>query len=374
MKELIIKNGIIHTVTQPEPVKGDIRIGEGKIVCIKSSIPVRGKETFDAAGMHIYPGFIDAHTHMGLHGYGGSPLSSDINEISDPVMPHLRAIDAVNPQDTSFAVTACAGVTTVATGPGSANVINGTFTVLKTAGKCVDDMIILKEAAMKCALGEGPKMNYAHKLGNRMHVAALLRETLIKATRYRDRLAKDPEAPFDMKLEAMLPVVRGQIPLKIHAHQTNDIFTAIRIAREFGLKITIDHCTEGHLIAEELAAAGYGIITGPGMTFPGKFELRHKTFETPGILQRAGCLVTISTDSGAPQYLTVCAGLAVREGMDEYEALKAITINPAIILGVQDRVGSLELGKDADLVIADGNPLQTTTRIIKTLINGEFIK
>lgn len=379
MQSLLIRHAQIYSVTSELPQEGDILICDGKITAIGPELSVPdGVPVLDVAGKRAYPGFVEAHAHLGLHGHVGF-VATDVNESTEPLTPHLRAIDAINPFDEDFLKAAMAGVTTVATGPGSTNPVGGVFTALKTCGRRVDDMVIKSAVGMKCAFGENVKNCYRDKsINTRMGAAARLRELLFKTQEYqtelevsgRDDKVKRPK--FNMKLEAMLPVIRGELPLKVHAHQANDIFTAIRIAKEFNLKLTIEHCTEGHLIADYLAAEGYPVAIGPSMSFSGKFELIHKTFKTPGILNRAGCLVSIITDSPVvlQEYLPLAAGLAVKAGMDPYEALKAITINPAIMLGIADRVGTLEVGKDGDVVITDGSPFEITTRIFHTIIDG----
>ena len=269
----------------------------------------------------------------------------------------------------------------MAPGPGSANVLGGTFLALKTVGTRVDHMVVKDPIAMKCAFGENPKRCYREE-GNctRMTTAAKLRELLFKASEYMEK--KEAAAgdvfrkpAFDMKMEALIPVLKGEIPLKAHAHQANDIFTAIRIAREFGVKLTLEHCTEGHLIAGELAREGFPVAVGPSFGHATKFELRNKTFETPGILADAGCSVSIITDSPVipQQYLPLCAGLAVKSGMKPFDALKAITINPARHIGIDRRVGSLEPGKDGDLVITDGSPFDLDTQVKYVVVDGTVV-
>ena len=274
-----------------------------------------------------------------------------------------------------------AGVTTVCVGPGSANVLGGTFFAVKTVGRCVDDMVVRDPIAMKCAFGENPKRCYRDKCdSSRMTTAAKLREMLFKAREYERKIkaAGDDESKlpaFDMKLEALRPVIRGELPLKAHAHATEDIFTAIRIAKEFGVRLTLEHVTEGHLIVEELARAGYPCAVGPSLGDASKWELRNKSFTTPGILAKAGIQVSIITDADVipQQYLPLCAGLAVRDGMDPFDALRAITINPARHAGIESRVGSLEAGKDADIVITDGDPFEVSTGVRAVFVNGKNI-
>ena len=268
------------------------------------------------------------------------------------------------------------------TGPGSADVLGGTFVAVKTVGMRADDMVVRMETSMKCAFGENPKRVYRDKGDStRMSTAAKLRETLFKAREYADKkkAAKDDptKAPgFDMKLEALLPVINKEMPLKAHAHATEDIFTALRIAKEFDVDITLEHVTEGHLIAEDLAREGVPLAIGPSLSSASKFELRNRTFETPAILDKAGCLVSIITDAPViPQeYLTLCAALAVKDGMDPFKALQAITINPAIHSGIEDRVGSLEVGKDADIVLMDGDCFAVASKVVKVFILGKLVE
>ena len=305
---------------------------------------------------------------------------ADFNEMVDPVTPQMRAIDSINPLDEGLADAVQGGVTTACTGPGSANVVGGTFAVIKLHGKRVDKMILKDPAAMKCAFGENPKGCYG-KAGNkapmtRMGTAALLRELLFRARRYRDDKLAGKDPAFDMKLEAMLPVMAGEIPLKCHCHRADDILTAVRIAKEFGLRATLDHCTDGELIAEELAEEDFPVFVGPSLGHKSKIELANKSFTTPGVLNRAGLTVSIITDAPVIplRYLPMCAGLAVNSGLDRTEAWKAITINPALSLGVADRVGSLEVGKDADVVIWTADPLsEIGGEAWCTIIDGQIV-
>lgn len=380
---LCIKNGMIHDMVNPEAYEGDILMDGGKITAIGKNLDIpEGTEVYDACGKGVYPGFVDAHSHLGLDGYGIGFEGQDYNERNDICTPQLRGIDSFNPMDPSVSMAAKGGVTCVGTGPGSSNVIGGTFFAAKTAGHCVDDMIVKNPIAMKCAFGENPKRcykdvnNYA-----RMSTASKLREMLFKTRDYMARKAAAGDDPlkkpaFDMKLEAMIPVLEKKIPLKAHAHQANDILTAIRIAKEFDIDMTLEHCTEGHLIVDEMVKAGFPCAVGPSFGHASKVELQNKTWETPGILAAAGCQVSIITDAPVTpqQYLPICAGFAVKAGMDPYEALKAITINPAKHLGVADRVGSLEVGKDGDVVVFDGSPFEISSELKLVVINGERIK
>lgn len=381
---LAITNAKIFPVDAPVIEKGSILIDAGKIVRLGPDIEIpEGAEVIDAGGRSIYPGFIDAHCHVGMMESAIGFEGDDVNEMTDPVTPHMRAIDGFNPLDETVTEAMRAGVTTVAIGPGSANPIGGTFMAIKTCGHRVDDMVVKDPLAMKIAFGENPKRVYNAKSKTpmtRMGTAAIIREALGKAVRYMeqiDRAGDDPSKlpAYDAKMEALLPVVRKQIPLKAHAHRADDIFTAIRIADEFGLDITLDHCTEGHLIAEDLAKIGARAIIGPSFGHKSKFELKHKTFETPGILARAGVKVAIMTDSPVTPLSTLplMAGMAVQSGMDKDEALKAITLNAAEILGLQDRVGSLTPGKDADLVIYEGDPMEITGKSWMVIIDGKIV-
>jgi len=380
---LCVKNGLIHDAVHKEPFRGDILVENGKIKAIGENLETgEGVKVIDAEGLHVYPGFVEAHGHIGLDGYGIGYEGMDYNELNDIVTPHLRGIDGVKPMDAAFPHAAAAGVTCVCVGPGSANVLGGTFTTIKTVGKRVDDMVVRDGVAMKCAFGENPKRVYREKKdSSRMTTAAQLREMLFKTREYMEKkeaagedVSKKPA--FDMKLEALIPVLKGEIPLKAHAHATEDIFTALRIAREFGVKITLEHVTEGHLIAEELAKENVPLAVGPTLTSASKFELRNKSWTTPGVLAAAGCQVSIITDSPViPQeYLPLCAGLAVQAGMDPFAALQAITINPAKHAGIADRVGSLEVGKDADMVITDGCPFEVSTKVKCVLIDGKEVR
>lgn len=376
---LCVKNGRIHDAVHETPYQAELLIENGKIRAIGENL--EGDETIDANGLEIYPGFVDAHTHIGLDGFATGPVGMDYNEMNDICCPQLRAIDGIDPMDHSFELARNAGITCVCTGPGSANVLGGTFTAIKTAGRRVDDMIVKKEVAMKCAFGENPKRIYQNKCdSSRMTTAAILRETLEKARRYQQKIdaahgdvSKLP--PYDMKLEALLPVLRGEMPLKAHAHKANDIFTAIRIAKEFSVKLTLEHVTEGHLIVEELAETGLPMAVGPTMSHASKVELRNKSWVTPGVLAKAGCHVSIITDSSVIQQenLPLCAGMAVKAGMNPFDALRAITIHPAEHIGIADRVGSIEIGKDADLVLTDGSPFEISTLVHVVLINGVVV-
>lgn len=384
---IAIKNVTIHTMAEDEIIKnGVILIDNGKICNLGSNIAIpENIEIIDGKNGFLMPGIIDAHCHIGMWEDGLGFEGSDGNETTDPVTPHLRAIDAINPVDKCFQEALEAGITTVATGPGSANVIGGTFATMKTYGKTIDDMVINECTAMKSAFGENPKRVYSGKKvtpSTRMATAAILRENLIKAKNYVEKQeafkngsAKAPD--FDMKLEALAKVIRKEIPLKSHAHRADDILTAIRIAKEFDLDLSLEHCTEGHLITESLKDEHIkSIIIGPSLSDRSKVELKNLTFKTPMILNKAGIKVSIMTDHPVIplQYISLCAALAAREGMDEEEALRSITINPARAINADHRVGSIEIGKDADIIIYNGHPFDLRNTVKLVMIDGKVVK
>ena len=378
---MIIRNAMIHDAIHPEPYKGDILIRDGKLVSVGGHAEGDG-DVLDASGLRAYPGFVDAHSHIGLDGYGGpTGTTFDYNEMNDICCPQLRGYDSYYPLDAAIPMALAGGVTTVAAGPGSANVLGGTFFAVKLYGTTVEEAMLRESIGMKCAFGENPKRCYRDKCDSaRMTTAAKLREMLYEARDYMmrkeaagDDFSKRPK--FDMKMEALIPVLNREIPLKAHAHRSDDIMTALRIAREFDVRITIEHCTEGHLIVDALKAANVPVAVGPTLTNASKLELLNKSWTTPGILAAAGLQVSIITDAPVipQQYLPLCAGLAVKAGMDPFQALQAITINPAKHIGVEDRVGSLEAGKDADIVLSDGDPLVSDTVIRRVIADGKIL-
>jgi imidazolonepropionase-like amidohydrolase len=365
----VIENGY---VTFAEKI---VKVGE-----MRDFKGTRESNIVSCEGKYIFPGFVDAHTHLGMFEDAIGFEGDDGNEESDPVTPHLRAIDAVNPRDRCFSDALSAGITAVATGPGSANPVSGQFCVIKTYGGIIDDMIIKAPAAMKFSFGENPKTVYHSKNQQpltRMATASLIRESLKKAREYKENLdnfVKNPDdydkPEFDIKLDALLPLLNGEIPMKAHCHRADDIMTAIRIAKEFNLKLTVEHCTEGHLITEKLHNIPCNV--GPTLCDRSKPEMRNLTFDTYRILSENGILTSIITDHPVIpiNYLTLCAALAVKNGMDELEAIKAITVNPSLALGVSDKIGSLEAGKDADLSVFDKFPLEITAKAEKVFVNG----
>ena len=380
---MLIKNGKIYTMAKDVYENGDILIEDGKIKKVAREIKDYTGEIIDASGAIVIPGMIDAHCHLGMWESGMGFEGSDGNEATDPITPEMRAIDGINPMDQYFDRAVEAGITTVMTGPGSANVVGGQFVIMKTYGNNVDKMKIVEPAAMKIAFGENPKRVYNGKgkmPSTRMGTAALLRKTLMEAENYKAKKENaEKKGDFfekNIKMEAFLPVLEGNMPLKAHCHRADDILTAIRIAKEFNLKLTLDHCSEGHLISDDVKESGCPAIIGPTMSNKSKIEVQNKSFETPAVLMHKGVKVAIMTDHPVIEinYLPICAGLAQKAGNLTFEeALSTITINAAEILGVSDRLGSIEEGKDADIVILDGNPLDTYTNTLYTIINGEIV-
>lgn len=378
---LAITNGRVLTMAGPDVEKGTVLIENGKITQVGSHIALPpDAQVIDASGKWVMPGFIDAHCHVGILEETYRIEGNDLNEMTDPVTPHLRAIDGINPEDRGFCDALEGGVTTVVTGPGSGNVIGGQNLAMKTAGTVVDNMVIKNPVGLKVAFGENPKRVYGSGQKSpmtRMATAALLREQLVKARNYMKELeigARDPEKmpDRDLKMEALALVLSREIPLRAHAHRADDIMTAVRIAEEFNVKLVIEHCTEGFKIAGQLAAKGIPAIVGPTLTNRSKVELQYRTHENAAILHRAGVKIAIMTDHPVIpiNYLSLTAGLAVKAGLDEREALKAITVNAAEIIGLADRIGSIEPGKDGDVIILDGHPLELKTRVENVIIGG----
>ena len=380
---LLIKNGKIITMSDKNYENGCILIHDNKIVDIQEYIEESDNmEVIDAKGAWVMPGIIEAHCHIGLSEEGIRFEGDDINEATNPITAHLRAIDAINPLDIAFTDAIKGGITSAMTGPGSANVCGGKFVFMKMAGDSIDDMIVENDYAMKVAFGENPKRVYSSKStspSTRMATASILREALLKAKNYKNKKEEANKHgkyfEIDFKQECWMDVLNKKIPLKAHAHRADDILTAIRIAKEFDVNMTLDHCTEGHLIAENIKKSGFSAIVGPSLMNRSKYELKNKTFETSGILNKHGVTVAITTDHPVVpiQYLPICAGFAAKAGLGVEEGLKAITINAAKICGVDDRLGSLEVGKDADIAIFTGNPMETFTETLYTIINGKVV-
>lgn len=375
---LLIQNGLLYTMEKEKPFYGDILIKDGKIERIADSIaPSETMEVIDAKGFNVFPGFIDAHSHIGISEEKISVLGDSCNEGTNPVTPTMRAIDAINPMDSAFHNALAVGITGVMVGPGSANAIGGQFAFIKTHGRCIDDMIVLAPAAIKIAFGENPVTNYGtngQMPATRMAIASLIREELHKAKQYFENPKKSLQ-DTEYTMECYRELFEGKIPLKAHAHRVDDIFTAIRIAREFGLKLTLDHCTEGHLVPDKIAKSGFPAIVGPSLSSRSKYEVREMDFKTLGVLKKAGVTVAITCDHPVVriQYLPICAGIAAKEGLGETGALRAITIDAAKISGVDNRLGSLKEGKDADIVIYEGSPLEIKGTALYTIVNGTVV-
>lgn len=383
----LIINANIITMEDKDYPNGYLLIEGDKIkeVGDMDNCPKVNCETIDAKGLYLLPGFVDAHCHVGIWEEGIGEMGFDGNENSDPVTPQLRAIDAVNPFDEAFYNARMAGVTTVVTGPGSANILGGQFAALKTVGNCVDNMIVKAPVAQKAALGENPKSVYAGKNAmpmTRMASAALLRETLSKAKEYERKWAEYYNEPdkksrpvHDFKLDSLIPLVKGEIPLKVHCHRADDICTAIRIGEEFSIRISLEHCTEGHLIADILKEKNLPITLGPTMTNKSKPELKNLSYEVYTELEKRGIEFAIMTDHSEIliEQLYLCAVLAVKHGLSERAALRAITVNAAKNAGIYDRVGSIKKGKDADFILLSGEPMSFDAKVMSVTINGEKI-
>ena len=371
---MLFKNATIYTMEQ-EPFVGDFRVNKGIFTEIGKNLePQNNEDTQDLTGFNVYPGMVEAHCHLGMEETAIGFEGNDLNEITNPITPNMRGIDGCNPMDETVQTALEAGITTVAAGPGSANVIGGTFFAYKTKGNCIDEMTIENPIAMKAAFGENPKRCYKDKkIDTRMQISALLRETLEKTKEYLAKKEAGKDVAYDQKLEAMIPVVKRELPLKCHAHRADDILTVIRIAKEYDIEVTLDHATDARCIVEQIKESGYPCICGPSFGHKTKFELKSKSFKTPGVLNKAGILVSITTDSPVipEQYLSLCAALAAKEGMDEYEAIKAITINPAKILKLDNRIGSIKVGKDADFIICTKNILDTQNEIQSVYVDGK---
>ena len=373
---MVITHAYIYPVAGETIEHGYIRFDKAILDMgpMSDYLPQPGEEVYDAQGGWVLPGLIDIHTHLGLFGDGVGFEAEDCNEVGDPITPQLRVIDGINPGDATFAESLGAGVTTVAVAPGSANPIGGQVAVIRTSGRRIDDMIIKAPQAIKFALGENPKTCYHDRdetPATRMATAAMIRQALFEAKAYGEKKQAAKENPeldppdFDLKHEALLPLLRREIQAHFHAHRLDDIFTAIRIAKEFSLDYVIVHGTEGHLAADILAAEGARVVTGPNLLDRCKPELKHMSFGGPGILQKAGVLCSICTDHPETplKYLPICAAMARKSGMSHGDAIAAITINPAKIAGLDDKIGSLEIGKDADIAVFDGDPLDMTSEV-----------
>ena len=378
---MLIINGKIFTMEGQPIDNGFVRIKKnlieetGEMSALKKT---KNEKTLDVHGAWVMPGLIESHAHIGITEEKWGVIGDDSNEQTNPSTATLRAIDGINPMDPAFHDAIEAGITSVMAGPGSANVIGGQFVFMKTQGRCIDNMIVKFPAALKVAFGENPKTTYGDQNvypSTRMGVAAMLRNTLHQAVQYKKDKESGKITAEDFEMEPWIPVLNKEIPLKAHAHRADDILTAIRIAREFDVDITIDHGTESHLIVDEIKKSGFPVIAGTDLTSRSKLEVQYMDFKTSGILQKAGILFSITTDHPVAliQYLPLCAGLAVKHGLSMEEGLKALTIYPARICRVDDRVGSLKRGKDADIAIFSGNPMEIFTKTLYTIIDGEIV-
>lgn len=387
---MLVLNGKVCTMAGKTYDNGFVYVENGKISAIGDMKEIQGRlsgsresivePVLDVNGAWVMPGLIDAHCHVGITEEKWGQAGDDCNEVSAPVTPHLRAIDAINPMDPAFHDAIIGGITSLMTGPGSSNVIGGQSVFMKVQGRSIDNMVLKAPAALKIAFGENPKTNYGGKgimPCSRMAIAGMLREELWKACCYKEKKEKGDikEGEEDFRMESFIPVLKGEIPLKAHVHRAYDILTAIRIAKEFNVKLTLDHCTEGHLVADEIKESGFPVISGPGFAARSKIEVKNMSFKTAGILERAGIKTAIMSDHPVSliRYLPLYAGLCVKQGLSMEEGLRAITINAAEICGVQDKTGSLEIGKDADIAIFTGNPMETFTHTLYTIIDGKIV-
>lgn len=383
-KLLAIINAEIHTATQKDPIRGAILIEDGKIADFGDITIPDDADVIDANGAAVYPGFIDSHTHLGVSEEGLGWEGRDYNEMTEPVTTHLRALDAINPEEDGYREAVEAGITTVMSAPGSANILGGSTVVLKTGGGLLHQRVLRENAGIKAALGENPKRVYSSQKkapSTRMASAAVLREALVATQNYLNKIERagddvEKMPARDLKLEALIPVLKKEIPIRMHAHRADDIATALRVAKEFDIDLTLEHASEAHLIVDKVAATGFPAIVGPSMGSASKVETQQKTLETVKILSQAGVTVALTTDHpvlNIYQLLHVAAAVVRETGMDEYDILRCITINAAKILGVDARVGSIEKGKDADLVIVDGHPFDYLSQTLYTIIDGEVV-
>ncbi len=381
---LAIKNGKLYTITHGVIDGGTILVDGNKIVAVGKDVEIpSGADVIDATGKIVTPGIIDAHAHVGIWEEGLGWEGIDVNETTNPVTASVRALDGVTPGEPGLRDAYRNGITAFWSGPGSANVIGGEGVAMRTYGDVMDDMILLSPSGIKAATGENPKGAYGNRgqmPKTRMGVAAIMRETLVKAQNYLNKIEKangdlDKMPPKDLGMDNMVKVLKGELPLRTHCHRADDMMTVIRIAKEFNIKVTIEHATEGHKIAHQLAEANVPIIVGPSLTARSKVEVRDRSLATPAICAAAGVKVAIMTDHPIipVSYLPICAGLAVKNGMDEDEALRAITLTPAEIIGVGERLGSLEVGKEADIVVWDDHPFEYTAHTEYTIINGQVV-
>jgi imidazolonepropionase-like amidohydrolase len=380
---IAVTNGYVVPV-DGEPIHGGtVLIDNGKIVAVGADVEVPdGAEIVDASGSWVLPGFVEAHAHVGVYEEGEGWAGQDTNEMTDPITAKVRAIDAINPDDEGFRDALSGGVTTLVVKPGSGNVIGGQTVAVKAWGRTVEDMLLRDPVSMKSALGENPKRVYGEKKvmpSTRLGVAAMIREALTKAQDYKARkahaLAEDKPFDRDLTNEALVSVLDGDLPWCQHSHRADDIATAIRLADEFGYRLVINHGTEAHLLADLLAERDIPVVTGPLIVGRSKVEVRRRDFRNPGILARAGVRIALTTDAPVVpiNFLVHQATFAVKEGLDPVEAIRSITVNPAEMLDLGDRVGALKPGLDADIVIWSGDPLDVMSRAMRVFIEGREV-
>ncbi|MDZ5473819.1 amidohydrolase [Bacillus sp. 31A1R] len=371
MKKILLKNAHVIPVTSKSIPHGDVLIKDGKIIEVGENLTADSDtKIIDCHNQYLLPGFIDVHTHLGLYDEGTGWAGNDANETHEPISPHIRAIDGVYPLDPAFSDAIKYGITTAHVMPGSANIIGGTTSVIKTFGNNISKMIIQQTAGLKVAFGENPKR--IHSQGNkdsitRMGIMGMLREAFYEA--------KHSDNPDSIRIAPIVKALKREIPLRIHAHRADDIISAIRFAEEFDLDFRIEHCTEGHLIAKELENKNLKVSVGPTLTRRSKVELKNKSWKTYQELTDHGVEVSITTDHPYTpiQYLNICAAVAVREGLSEQKALEGITILPARNLRIEDRLGSIDKGKDADLVLWSHHPFHFLAKPKWTMIHGEMV-
>lgn len=377
---ILIKNAKVITSAGDFLPSGDVLTDGARIAAVGNDISAPDAQVICAQGLYAMPGLVDAHCHIGMWDDSMGFEGSDGNEITNPVTPQMRALDSLYVRDRCFREALEGGVTTVATGPGSANAIGGQFLAMKTAGEYLDDMVIKEPLALKMAFGENPKRCYGSndKLPmTRMGIAAVMREAFVKAQNYMRKLDNpdpDKRPDRDLGLEALVKALKGEIMVKAHAHRSDDILSAIRIAREFGLKLSVEHCTEGHLILDRLAREKVPVILGPLLSNRSKIELSNLSFKAPAMFEKAGVEFALMTDSPVipEEYLALEAAVCVRNGLSEAGAIHAITINAARAIGLADRVGSLEVGKDADICLYDAHPLDARAHVTHSIVSGEL--
>ena len=374
---IALTNGRLYTIDNGIIEQGTILLDGAKIAAVGTDVAIPAEaQVIDVEGRIVTPGFIDAHTHIGIDEEIHQPIGDDCNEMTEPNTAELRAMDAINYRDLGCQDAVKAGITTVMITPGSANVFGGLVAVMKTAGRTYKEMLLNGEAGLKMAFGENPKRVYGEKdktPSTRMATMAIARQGFYEAKEYLKKSEEDRE--FSLQTEHIAKALDGGIPVRAHAHRADDIMTAIRLRDEFHLDLVVEHCTDGHLIVDELKEAGVPVAVGPSLSNRAKVEMENVTFRTPGVLASAGIDVAIITDAPCTpiQYLPICAGMAMREGMTEEDAFKALTIVPAKILKVDDRLGSLTVGKDADVVVWNNHPMEIMGRPEMVFVSGKQI-